>query len=48
MIADGLASPLGLSIEDAADGVREVTNAKMAGAIRAVSVERGIDARDFT
>ena len=48
VIADGLASPLGLSIEDAAYGVREVTNAKMAGAIRAVSVERGIDARDFT
>ncbi len=48
VIADGLAGPLGLSIEDAAYGVREVANANMAGAIRAVSVERGIDARDFT
>ena len=48
VIADGLAGPLGLSIEEAAYGVREVANANMAGAIRAVSVERGIDARDFT
>ncbi len=43
-----LAVPLGLSIEEAAFGVRAVANANMARAIRAVSVERGIDARDFT
>jgi N-methylhydantoinase A len=43
-----LAAPLGLSVEDAAFGVREVANANMARAIRAVSVERGIDPREFT
>ena len=43
-----LAGPLGLSTEAAAFGVREVANANMARAIRAVSVERGIDPRDFT
>jgi len=43
-----LAQPLGLSVEDAAFGVREVANANMARAIRAVSIERGIDPRDFT
>ncbi len=43
-----LAQPLGLSVEDAAYGVREVANANMARAFRAVSIERGIDPRDFT
>jgi N-methylhydantoinase A len=43
-----LAQPLGLSVEEAAFGVREVANANMARAIRAVSIERGIDPRDFT
>lgn len=43
-----LADPLGLSVEDAAFGVREVANANMARAIRTVTVERGVDPRDFT
>lgn len=43
-----LASPFGISIEEAAHGVREVVNANMARAIRAVTVERGVDPRDFT
>ena len=43
-----LAQPLGLSVEAAAFGIREVANANMARAIRAVSVERGLDPRDFT
>ncbi|HSI40152.1 MAG TPA: hydantoinase/oxoprolinase family protein [Xanthobacteraceae bacterium] len=43
-----LAEPLGLSVEEAAYGVREVANANMARAIRAVTVERGVDPRDFT
>lgn len=47
-IARDLAGPLGLSVEDAAWGVREVVNANMARAIRAVTVERGVDPRDFT
>ncbi len=32
----------------AASGIREVVNANMARAIRAVTVERGVDPRDFT
>ena len=47
VIERDLAGPLKLSVEAAAFGVREVANANMARAIRAVSVERGIDPRDF-
>jgi N-methylhydantoinase A len=46
-IARDLAHPLGLSIEEAAYGVRELANVNMARAIRAVTVERGVDPRDF-
>jgi N-methylhydantoinase A len=42
-----LADPLKLSIEDAAFGVREVVNINMARTIKAVTVERGVDPRDF-
>ena len=47
-IARDLADPFGLTPEDAACGVRDVVNANMARAIRAVTVERGVDPRDFT
>ncbi|OEO32674.1 5-oxoprolinase [Devosia insulae DS-56] len=43
-----LAQPLGLSIEAAACGIREIANANMVRAIRAVTVERGLDPRDLT
>jgi N-methylhydantoinase A len=43
-----LANPLKLDVEQAAFGVREVVNANMARAIRAVTVERGVDPREFT
>lgn len=43
-----LGEPLGLSSSEAAFGIREVVNANMARAIRAVTVERGVDPRDFT
>lgn len=43
-----VAKPLGLTIEDAAHGIRAVANAAMARAIRAVTVERGRDPRDFS
>ena len=39
--------PLGLSVEEAAFGIRAIANANMARAIRAVTVERGVDPRDF-
>jgi N-methylhydantoinase A len=40
--------PLGLGLIDAARGIRDVANASMARAIRAVTIERGRDPRDFT
>jgi N-methylhydantoinase A len=47
-VRDHVAEPLGIPLEDAAHGIRAVANAAMARAIRAVSVERGLDPRDFT
>jgi len=43
-----IAKPLGLSIEDAAEAILRVANAKMAGAIRLVSIERGHDPAKFS
>ena len=40
--------PLGLNVDDAAFGIREIANANMVRAIRAVTVERGLDPRDLT
>ena len=40
-----VAEPLGMSIEDAAQGIQRVVNTTMAEAIRLVSVRRGIDPR---
>jgi len=42
-----VADPLGLSIVQAALGMRAIANSNMARAIRAVTVERGQDPRDF-
>lgn len=42
-----VAHPLNLPLEDAAHGIRQVANANMARAIRAVTVERGKDPRDM-
>lgn len=43
-----IADALNLSVPDAAYGIRAVANAAMARAVRAVTVERGRDPRDFT
>jgi len=43
-----VAKPLGLSLQDAAHGIRAVANAAMSRAIRAVTIERGRDPRDLT
>ncbi len=42
-----LASPLGLSQDDAAAAMIQIANMQMAGAIRMVSLSRGHDPRDF-
>jgi N-methylhydantoinase A len=46
-VADYLAKPLGLSVEQAAAGVIEVANAAMEGAIRVALRHRGDDPRDY-
>jgi len=46
-LAREVATPLGLSLPDAAWGVHRVANATMARALRAVSTERGLDPRDL-
>lgn len=42
-----IADTLGLSIEDAAQGIIDIVNENMFGALRLVSVQRGLDPRDF-
>jgi N-methylhydantoinase A len=46
-VHDHIAGPLGLTLEDAAHGIRQVANVTMARAIRAVTIERGKDPRDL-
>ncbi len=43
-----VADPLGLDVADTASAIHEIANATMAAAIRLVTVQRGIDPRDFT
>ena len=47
VINEKIAKPLGLSVEEAASGIRQVANANMTRAVRSVTVERGRDPRDF-
>ena len=46
-IADRIAAPLGIGTEQAAEGVVQVINATMVRGMRAVSVEKGFDPREF-
>ncbi|MBT2304524.1 hydantoinase/oxoprolinase family protein [Variovorax paradoxus] len=47
IITARVAQPLGLSVEDAAEGIIRIVNANMSRAIRAVSTERGYDLSRF-
>jgi N-methylhydantoinase A len=47
-IEDRVARPLKMSVDASAGGILRVVNANMVGAIRSVSVERGIDPRALT
>ena len=42
-----IATPLGLSLLEAADGIHRIANARMTRALRSVSSEKGRDPRDF-
>ena len=43
-----VADPLGLTIDKAALGIRQIANANMARAIKSVTVERGLDPREMS
>jgi N-methylhydantoinase A len=45
---NGVAKPMGLGLEEAAEGIFRVVNATMIRGIRLVSVEKGYDPREFT
>jgi len=47
-VAEQIAAPLGIAVTDAAHGVYLLGCAGMARAVRAVTIERGRDPRDFT
>ena len=47
-VRDRIAEPLGLGIEEAAEGIVRVVNAGMIKGIRVVSVAKGYDPREFT
>ena len=47
-IAEKIAKPLGLSVEDAAEGILTILNETMVRAIRVITVERGNDPRHFS
>ncbi|MFC8511835.1 hydantoinase/oxoprolinase family protein [Streptomyces sp. NPDC057257] len=46
-IAEQIAAPLGLSTVEAAWGVRQILDSKMADLLRTVTIERGHDPREF-
>jgi N-methylhydantoinase A len=46
-VQERVAEPLGLSLEEAAEGILRVSNANMVDAARLISVERGRDPRDY-
>lgn len=43
-----VAEPLGMSVREAAQGIRRVVDAQMADQLRAASIQQGYDPRDFT
>jgi len=48
VVRERIAEPLGLSLEEASEGIIRVVNANMLRGIRRVSVERGHDPRNFS
>jgi len=46
-VSEGVAAPLGLQLEQAAAGMYRVINANMAHGVRQVTVQRGLDPREF-
>jgi N-methylhydantoinase A len=47
-VQEHVAGPLGLSLEDAAEGILRISNANLVKAVRTVTVERGFDPREYS
>jgi N-methylhydantoinase A len=47
-IRERVAEPLGVGLEAAANAIHEIANATMAAAVRVVTVQRGLDPRNFS
>ena len=47
-LGDKVAKPLGMSMDEAAIGIMAIAESHMVNAIKLISVERGLDPRDFT
>jgi N-methylhydantoinase A len=47
-IHDHVAKPLGISVAEAAWGIRQILDSRMADLLRRMTIERGYDPRDFT
>jgi N-methylhydantoinase A len=47
-VRDCIAGPTGLAVDQAADGIVAIAETNMTNAIRTVTVERGLDPREFT
>jgi N-methylhydantoinase A len=47
-VTSRIAEPLGLSLEEAADGILAIAETNMTHAIRLMTVERGLDPREFS
>jgi len=47
LLSEKIATPLNLAVIEAAYGIYEIINAKMADALRVVSIEKGYDPREF-
>ncbi|MEO1493126.1 MAG: hydantoinase/oxoprolinase family protein [Pseudomonadota bacterium] len=47
-VQEGVADPLGIDLEQAAQGIVDLVDNNMTGALKVMSVERGLDPRDFT
>jgi N-methylhydantoinase A len=48
VMKEKIADPLGITVEEAAEGILKVINANMVRGIRVISVEKGHDPRDFS
>ncbi|WP_028059879.1 hydantoinase/oxoprolinase family protein [Candidatus Solirubrobacter pratensis] len=46
-IRERIAGPLGLSVEDAAAGIKRIVDSKMADLVRSVTIHKGFDPREF-